>query len=70
MLLTSIVVPFIAVTTSPGFIERPLGMFSVAPTMRDDVDGQLERGDRAHRLEHGGAARHVELHLVHLRRRA
>ena len=30
MLITSIVRPFIAVTTSPGLIAVPLGMFSVA----------------------------------------
>ncbi len=32
MLLISIVLPFIAVTMSPGFIEWPLGMFSVDGT--------------------------------------
>ena len=32
MLLISIVLPFIAVTMSPGFIAWPLGMFSVAGT--------------------------------------
>ena len=33
-----------------------------------DPHRQAERGDRADGLEHRGAARHVELHLVHLRR--
>ena len=32
VLLISIVVPFDAVTMSPGRIERPFSMFSVAPT--------------------------------------
>jgi hypothetical protein len=32
VLFTSIVLPFIAVTMSPGLTERPLGMFSVAGT--------------------------------------
>ena len=51
---------------SPGLTAWPLGMFSV-----DGHDGgqgrrQPELGDARHRLDHGGAARHVELHLVHL----
>ena len=32
MLLTSIVLPFSAVTMSPGLTDRPLGMFSVDGT--------------------------------------
>ena len=39
MLLTSIVLPFIAVTMSPGFTDRPLGMFSVAGTTAVIVAG-------------------------------
>ena len=44
------------------------GRFSVAPITPDDAHRQLQRRDRAHGLQHGGAAAHVELHLVHLRR--
>ena len=33
-----------------------------------DAHGKPELGDGGHRLQHGGPAGHVELHLVHLRR--
>jgi hypothetical protein len=33
VLITSIVLPFIALTMSPGFVALPPGMFSVAGTM-------------------------------------
>ena len=68
VLLTSIVMPDFARTMSPGLTARPRGMFSVAPITPDDAHRQPEPGDRADGLEHGRAARHVELHLVHLRR--
>ena len=44
-------------------------MFSVEGTTAtmSEVDAQL--GDRSHRLDHRGAARHVHLHLVHAGRR-
>ena len=54
---------------SPGFTARPLGMFSVAPINPDHAHGGLELGQRADRLDHRGAAAHVELHLVHRRGR-
>ena len=43
MLLTSIVVPFIARTMSPGFTARPEGMFSVAPTTATTFAGRRSR---------------------------
>ena len=46
----------------------PLGMFSVDGTTAVTVAGSAELGDRVHRLDHRGAAGHVELHLLHLRR--
>ena len=46
----------------------PLGMFSVDGTTAVSVRGSPSVGDRAHGLDHRGAARHVELHLLHLRR--
>ena len=68
MLFTSIVLPFIAVTMSPGLTAWPLGMFSVDGTTAVSVTGRPSRAMPGHRLDHGGAARHVELHLLHLRR--
>ena len=52
---------------SPGLTARPLGRFSVAPTTAIELDRQPQPRDRRDRLEHGGAAGHVELHLRHLR---
>ena len=40
MLFTSIVLPFIAVTMSPGFTAWPLGMFSVEGTTAVIVTGR------------------------------
>ena len=67
VLITSIVVPVLARRMSPGFSAWPLGRFSVAPITLTSRTGRPSRGDRAGRLEHRGAARHVELHLAHLR---
>ena len=53
---------------SPGFIERPDGQVLGRADHAGDAHGQAERRDRADGLEHRGAAGHVELHLVHLRR--
>ena len=53
---------------SPGLVAVPLGMFSVAGTQATTFERQPQLGDRGDRLEHGGAARHVHLHLLHLRR--
>ena len=52
---------------SPGLTAWPPGMFSVAGTTAVIVTGRPELGDRVHRLQHRGAAGHVELHLAHLR---
>ena len=68
VLLTSIVLPFFAVTMSPGLTAWPLGMFSVDGHHRRDRRRDPELGDAGHRLDHRGAARHVELHLLHLGR--
>ena len=43
VLLTSIVFPFAAVTMSPGFTERSLGRFSVAPTTPTSFTGSCSR---------------------------
>ena len=43
MLLTSIVLPFIAVTMSPGLTAWPLGMFSVDGTTAVSVTGRPSR---------------------------
>ena len=43
VLLTSIVFPFPAVTMSPGFTERSLGRFSVAPTTPRSFTGSFNR---------------------------
>ena len=43
-------------------------MFSVDGTTAVIVDRHAQLGDRAHRLDDRGAAGHVELHLLHLRR--
>ena len=40
MLFTSIVLPFMAVTMSPGLTARPLGMFSVDGTTAVTVAGR------------------------------
>ncbi len=53
---------------SPGLTERPEGQILGRADHARDPDRQAERGDRADGLEHRRAARHVELHLVHLRR--
>ncbi len=50
---------------SPGFIERPLGRFSVAPTTPITRTGSASRAIALDRLDHGRAARHVVLHLLH-----
>ena len=55
-----------AVCTSPGFCALPSGMFSAAQTMADDAHLRLEQGDGAHGAEHGSAAGHVVLHLLHV----
>ena len=65
VLMTSIVLPFIARTMSPGRIAVPLGMFSVAGTTRDDLDRHCQLGDQSDRLDDRGPAGHVELHLLH-----
>ena len=46
VLLTSIVVPVIAVTMSPGFIARPLTRVLGGADDGQHADGQLQRGDR------------------------
>ena len=43
MLFTSIVLPFIAVTMSPGLTALPLGMFSVEGTTAVRVTGRPSR---------------------------
>ena len=53
---------------SPGLIAWPEGMFSVAGTTLSRLTGKPEPRDRGGRLDHGGAARHVHLHLLHLAR--
>ena len=53
---------------SPGFIAWPLGMFSVDGTTAVMVTGSPSSAIAPDRLDHRGAARHVELHLLHLRR--
>ena len=53
---------------SPGLTAWPLGMFSVDGTTAVIVTGSPSSAIAGHRLDHRGAARHVELHLLHLRR--
>ena len=53
---------------SPGLVAVPPGMFSVAGTQATRLTGRPELGDRGDGLEHRGAAGHVHLHLLHLRR--
>ena len=68
VLLISIVLPLAAVTMSPGLIARPLGRFSVAPTTATQpAPAAPSAAIAATRLDHRGAAGHVELHLRHLR---
>ena len=45
---------------------RRSGRFSVAPTTPITRTGSAEPRDRADRLDHGRAARHVVLHLLHV----
>ena len=65
MLITSIVLPFIAFTISPGFVALPPGMFSVAGTMPTTLSFgfSLPIADIAAITR--GAAGHVVLHLFH-----
>ncbi len=55
-----------AVCTSPGFCAVPEGMFSAAQTMAMTADFGLEQRDGAHGCNHGSAAGHIVLHLLHI----
>ena len=68
VLMISTVRPLCWVMMSPGLSAWPLGMFSVDGDDGEHVDGEPELGDRGHGLDHGRAAGHVHLHLVHPRR--
>ena len=54
-----------AICTSPGFCALPEGMFSRGADDADDADVGLEQRDGAHGADHGRAAGHVVLHLLH-----
>ena len=54
---------------SPGRVALPPGMFSQAGKTATTLHRGLELANRRHRTEHAARAAHVELHLVHLRRR-
>ena len=61
----SIVLPFLAVTTSPTFTELESTMFSVAPATVITLIGSPSSAIAAVGLEHRGGARHVVLHTDH-----
>ena len=50
---------------SPGRCARLPGMFSTHGTKRRHRDRRLQLRKRPHRADHGRAARHVVLHLLH-----
>jgi hypothetical protein len=63
------VCPLMLVTTSPGFTARPPGMFSQAGISPTTLIFRLEFGERPEHTQDAGGTAHVELHLVHFRRR-
>ena len=65
---TSIVLPDIEVTMSPGLVARPLGMFSQVGMMPTTLIGAPIVASDLIVPKTLGRARHVELHLVHARR--
>ena len=69
VLLTSIVVPSSARTMSPGLDRAVAGQVLGRPDHAEHADRHLELGERGDRLDHRGAAAHVELHVVHRPRR-
>ena len=54
---------------SPGRVALPPGMFSHAGMTATTFVAGLQLAERGHRAEHAAGAAHVELHLVHFRRR-
>ena len=70
MLRISIVCPDMLVTTSPGFVARPDGMFSQAATRPITLTFAFSSAIARSVAEHAGGAAHVEFHLVHVVRRA
>ena len=59
------VLPESDVTISPGRCARLPGMFSTAGISAVTGIGGLQLRDRAHGADHGRAAGHVVLHLLH-----
>src|SRR3990172_832073 len=57
VLITSIVLPFIAVTTSPGLVAAPEGMFSVVGTRAVTLTGAFRHNRGGEQV--GGLVRHV-----------
>ena len=56
------------VTMSPGFVARPLGMFSQVGTMPTTLIGSCSLGAALSAPSTLGGAAHVEFHFVHRRR--
>ncbi len=69
VLMISIVLPRWLVTTSPGLIAVPDGMFSVVGIKPDHVHLRLEPAQHLEGAQHRRGPRHVVLHLFHVRRR-
>ena len=69
VLSTSTVVPPYIVSTSPGRTDEPDTMFSAIGTNVLTLTGSLSRAIAQRRLDDGGGAGHVGLHLVHRGRR-
>ena len=65
VLMISMVLPDLAVMTSPGLYAVPRGHVFCRADNGDDLHLRLESGDGAHGSDHGGAAGHVVLHLLH-----
>ncbi len=65
---TSIVLPDIEVTISPGLVARPLGMFSQVGMIPTTLIGAPIVASALIVAEDARSARHVELHFVHARR--
>ena len=63
------VLPFRVVSTSPGLMAEPPGMFSVIGARRGDGDPAAEGGDGVDRGQHRGGPAHVGLHGLHAARR-
>ena len=67
--VTSIVLPFAAREDVAGPVGVAAGHVLAGGRDRQHAERQPEVGDRAGRLDHGGAAGHVALHVLHVQGR-